>query len=110
MNLSGKLISLFQDRRLPGGFCQSSQMNGQTGWVAKALAISSSSGSKSRSSLNRKVKRPSAWPPEIKGIISKVFTPRAEQIEARCLQEMASCGSRIRTTVVGWSKNCGAFC
>src|SRR5260370_747635 len=31
MNLAGQLISLFQDRRLPGGFCQSSQMNGQTG-------------------------------------------------------------------------------
>jgi hypothetical protein len=31
VNLTSESISFLQDRRLPGGFCQSGQMNGQAG-------------------------------------------------------------------------------
>ena len=75
MDLAGELVSLLENGRLPGGFCQSSEMNGQLAWVAKALAISSSSGSKSRSSVKRKLNWPFAWPPKLKGMINKVFIP-----------------------------------
>src|SRR6202035_2421655 len=64
-------------------------------WVAKALAISSSSGSKSRSSVKRKLNWPFAWPPKLRGMINNGFIPSQSREERRAAGS-GECGSRIR--------------